>query len=514
MPHYYKPDFVPVRNRLFCTGCQETGAVTISRQKRETTPAFRDTLREMLRKYYGNWELAPLEVSAKTIGNWLSGKNTPNHKTFGVFLENAEKFPDDVKERLWQLYEETEEVADKATIAPENAASVLAVPAPPAAESREFVILRQIVDVISDLGSKDLDPKKAKVLIGRVREIVKAGMSAEEVRHLDFYIMLASIPIYRGLGQTEAVKDLLHELEREVRTSDDLPDVLRASFYHHRGVIRCYVEGRYEDAITDYQQAYEAFERAGQVCDTAGVFVDVGMAHWCSGDLINASHYIDKGYALAEANQCSETYLIATGNLGLVNLVRGKLEEALPLIQEHLKLAITFQHKKEIVRAQANRGVVYYYMGRYVEALNDLTIDAKNAQGQTEGLSLAFAFMALCRMKLNDEREALNCAREALWIAQKNSLDHAKIPALRAMAECAMDSESARAYLLEALDLARGSSVYQEAACELSLAKVEPDPELAEQYFRQGKTKLERMGAGAWITSPHREDAPFIMLVG
>lgn len=451
----------------------------------------------MLELYYPEWEHKDFRASTKAIMSWISGKNTPNRTTFGAFIKSADNFPAEVKQTLWQLYNVSDDNRQLKA----------------ASDDRDFELIRKIVDVIGTFGTKQLNPRDAEGLIKQIREIARHQMSDEQARYADFYIKLALIPLYRGLGQIDDLMDMLQELEAEIQSTPELSDVLKGSFYHHRGVIRCYIQGDYQNAILDYQEAHQFFQLTDHVCDVAGVLVDIGMAHWCAGDLRSAELLIEKGHKQAKSNHCSETYLIATGNLGLVNLTRGKLEEALPLIQQHFELAVTFHHDKEMVRAQSNRGIVYFFMERYAEAFNDLTHDARNAKGQTEGLSLAYAYIGMCHLKMNDIRKARQCTEEALWIAEKNNLTHAKISALRAMAECAMNSTSARGYLQEALELAKGSTIYQEAACQLSLGRILSDPEEAEAYFQQGREKLERMGGGAWIKSPNREDAPFIMMV-
>jgi tetratricopeptide (TPR) repeat protein len=237
------------------------------------------------------------------------------------------------------------------------------------------------------------------------------------------------------------------------------------------------------------------------------------MAYWCIGDLRNAENFIEKGQKVADANNCSDTYMIATGNLGLVNLVRGKLPQALTLMQRHYELALALNHEKEMVRAQANRGIVHFFLENYEEAARDLKIDVKHSQGETEGISLAYASLGVCYLRLGKIEEAREYTEQALWIARKNDLTHARISALRAAAEVANDVDLAREYLVEALELASGRSEFQEAACLLSLGKLLADTLDGIACYQDGKRKLEAMGGGAWIRSDSIHDAPFIAML-
>jgi tetratricopeptide (TPR) repeat protein len=487
------------------------------RTKRQTTQEFRDTLEKMLQLHYRDWENQDLGVGWKTIKSWISGDHTPNPKNFAAFLEQAAKFPPEVATQLWRLYLEIEGKSPDASAEAEPPAPAPPVNADPETASKVnrdhklILMIRAMVSKIVRISVEYLNPQSAGELIDQLRNDVLPLMEPEDQQYVDFYIKIALISIYRGTGRIDELMHLLQELEAEIYTTPDLNDLLKGSFYHHRGVICCYTQGNYLGAIEDYQQAKDLFHAAESYCDVAGVLVDTGMAHWCIGNLLEADKLITQGRNLAESHDCKATYMIATGNLGLVYLTRGLLEEALAHLIEHLNLAQKRNFEREIVRAHANRGIVYYFMGRYEEALEDLKIDVRYSKSQTEGMSLAQAYLGLCYLKLGQYAKARKATGKALWIAQQNNLIHAKISALRAVAECATDADSARETLLEALNLTRGRSTLQEAACLLSLARLMSDSSEGKAYYREGKQKLKLIGAEAWITSPDIEEAPFIV---
>jgi tetratricopeptide (TPR) repeat protein len=468
------------------------------RHKRYTSQAFRDTLRNALEADYQAWQTYPFDVSTKAIESWISGKNRPNVKTFDAFLTSADRFSEAVRETLWQLYK----TADTPSPTP-NAN----------ADNRDLMLVQEIIDMIVEMSIRHLNSKSAEQLIEKARARFLPNMAVEQAEYFEFYIKLALIPIYRGLAQIDDLMALFEDMDRQIRAAPDLNDILKARFYHHRGVVRCYIQAEYQAAIEDYQRACSLFCTAQRDCDTPGVLVDTGMAYWCMGDLHNAESFIEKGQNAAGMHDRRDTYMIATGNLGLVNLGRGKLTQALTFIQRHLELALAINHEKEMLRAQANRGIVNFFLGNYEDSTHDLSIDVKHSQGETEGISLAYAYLGLCHLKMGRRENAVRVCEQALWIAEKNDLIHAKISALRAMAEVAADVENARGYLLEALELARGRSAFQEAGCLLSLGRLMPDVRSGKALYEEGKNKLARMGGRAWIENRAFEDPPFIMMM-
>jgi hypothetical protein len=114
-----------------------------------------------------------------------------------------------------------------------------------------------------------------------------------------------------------------------------------------------------------------------------------------------------------------------------------------------------------------------------------------------------------CYRLLGQYEEGYTLAKRSLEEASAHGSILLKIGTLRCIAEFGTDQGQQAAYLREALALAQGRRLFDEAACRLSLASLSGD----QQQWQMGERLLYEIGAHHWLRGRSIQHAPMIPVV-
>ncbi len=312
------------------------------------------------------------------------------------------------------------------------------------------------------------------------------------------------LAVARGLGlrtegKTEGAYAEMLAAERLLATAaGSYPDV-RAQVLQHQGIL-LWMLGENTEAEQRLETALRIAEDLDDIFFQALVQGNLGLVYLAQGRLRMATSQHQTSIHYARQHGASWQIVVYTGNLAVLNLYRGNLAQALETADSQLAIAEDLRIQLEIYRAQANRGMVLFHMGRTAEA-----ISALRREKATPGIIYA---NQVCTQLYLGRAYALRGQYTLAWReinqAKASAADLHSAPldivVLRVMAEVARNPLAAREWLEQALAMAVESGRdFDRAACLLSLAALAESEAARQARWEEGAELLTGMDADAWL---------------
>ncbi len=329
------------------------------------------------------------------------------------------------------------------------------------------------------------------------------------------YIVLAKVPVLRRSGQVKDAIRLIDTVVDQIKTIVDIDQSRLASLYRKRATLY-WASGNYQQATRDLVQTISLYQQEGAIYDEITARGDLGLVYWSKAELDKAEQSMQQAIKLADEFNARWRLTAEIGNMVAVYMSRGRLVEALQFLDQHEKLATQLGDVTELSRVIGNRGTVLLYLGKYQAALADLqtSYELFKDQGRAESVIASYIDLSYCYFGLGERERALQYAQKALKMARCSEFSTIRIIALRCIAEQTEDIEKRRAYLDEALALARAHERrLDEAGCLLSLCEITQEPGKKNRLWEEGKKLLEECGASAWLEGASPENPPFVIMV-
>jgi len=355
------------------------------------------------------------------------------------------------------------------------------------------------------------NPRETDEILDRVENMILGSDKGKNPRII-FNLRMQRLRIFRALAMTEKIMQLIAQVSEDDIELMGLDRETRAEWYHNLGVIYCWIQGDYQKALDAFHKASAEIILTGDIGWDAAVIADMGLVYWNQGNLKLAEDNLALGKQLfLQISGHDRQVIMCIGNLGLVYLFQGKLEEALKSIQHQLNLAIDLRYIKEIRRSTGNRGVIKFHLGQYDEAITDLASEMYQTMPQNEGFLYAQINLSRCYRAKNNFDLAYKLALEALNLAEEKNYASIKVVAKRALAEC-VSSEQAIPLLQTALEEAKNLHRYfDEAACLMSLSEYLANTPVGGQFRKDGEAILRKIGAELWLQRrPSRLELPIL----
>jgi tetratricopeptide (TPR) repeat protein len=273
--------------------------------------------------------------------------------------------------------------------------------------------------------------------------------------------------------------------------------------------------GDYPAAVHALQTAIRLFE---QVEDTvAAIFArgNLGLVYWSMARYDLAEQGMRQCAAFCEQFNVRWRLISEVGNLAVVYLGQGKLQQALRHVHRHFDLARRYGHSHEVSRARLNRGAIRVYLRQYESARHDLEESLKRVtrEGRQELIAAVSIDLSLCYAGLGELKLARHFADSAYAMAEEMAFPGLTIIALRTLARYGEPDERIN-HLQKALSVARQHHrLLDEAGCLFSLAGLAEDEVKQAAYWQQAKDLLEKMGATAWLEHHTPEKPPLLALM-
>ena len=315
-------------------------------------------------------------------------------------------------------------------------------------------------------------------------------------------------------GHSDTALVLLTDTIKKLEATSKIPPNVLADCYSARSTVR-WSQGKSLLAIDDSKQAIELASLAGYEFEKNTYCSSLGMYYWAVGELKVAEETLLN--CIRREEQTNVYYWLAynVGNLALVFLSQGRIQNALMMVERHMALAKDHTSPAENMRALDNYGIVRFHVGDYLSAKIALEQNMPVYENQTmrTNLIVQLANLSRCHRALGETDRAINAAEKTFEYAEQQSYPTAKIIALRCLAEIRIPEQS-KALLYQALALAHQCHIaLDEAACLLSLAHIEKNGNKRKKLWQDGSQILKKIGADAWLEGHSITNPPQIPLI-
>ena len=331
-------------------------------------------------------------------------------------------------------------------------------------------------------------------------ELKKHLLPKEERQCLHVELLLQKADIQRRQGSPDQAIDLANRSLCMAKRYAPQVELLLAEAYCQSSYAH-WTREEMSESIQKLKSAIAIYDGLGHRMAQIDCQGDMGLIYWSALRYDEAERTLQKGIHLAEENKALWWQAVQTGNLGLVNFTRGKLSQAMALMEQHYVLSNLTNNKAEEERASGNIGLVQIFRGNFQDAYERLQHNLEYAEKAklfiAQGVILANLAWALEGLGLLTDAE--QCALEALKISEKMDSVQLRIIALRSLGELQNDSDKKARYVEEAYILAHERSRrLNEAGTLLTLSACTND----ERYYQNAVKILRALGSKAWMDVP------------
>jgi tetratricopeptide (TPR) repeat protein len=214
----------------------------------------------------------------------------------------------------------------------------------------------------------------------------------------------------------------------ELAERSELPcDLLRSDIFHWRA--RCHRRGRdFEAAREDVERALELAQGLGDRRKTAAAYFQASLVVERTGRWLLSRTYAEKAKALYEELEDERNVGRLLNNLGGLNLLLGKPQEAIEQLKASFAVAVEAESQAEAGQAMNGLGTVHLHLGQWEEAENHVREALRLLDGREDMLDeIGQAQIVLGRSLLERARldEAEECFRAAdASFEQLSSISH------------------------------------------------------------------------------------------
>lgn len=323
------------------------------------------------------------------------------------------------------------------------------------------------------------------------------------------WLCLTRAIVYRAEGKLELAYEQTIEAERLLVDAGS-PDIhMMGTVYQHQGLM-LWALGRYKEAELQLQYAHHIFIDIDDIFTQAFVEGNLGLLNWSMGKLVSSMNHTTDSLSIARMVEANWHVAAQTGNLALLQLYKGDLNQAFEKVTQHKQLATDQEITLEIHRANINRGAILFHRSRFAEALSALERGRKIEGLSPMGKACLLVYLARVYAHRYRKTDAWQCIEEVTAIMDSTQSPPLKIIVLRTKAEITHDEDKARKWLREALILSEDTNRdFDRAACLLSLAALEPH-DSSQVYWHAGAALLAGMDADKWLEGASSQKPPVL----
>jgi tetratricopeptide (TPR) repeat protein len=304
---------------------------------------------------------------------------------------------------------------------------------------------------------------------------------------------------------------LLDDVIEQFKLTSKVDSNIVADCYSARSVL-FWLQGEALLAIEDLNQAINLVSMDGYEFAENAFRGNLGLCYWSIGELKQAKETMFHCIRVAEQSKIYYWLVFNIGNLAMVFLSEGRIQEALVMGERHIALAKNHSSPAENMRASDNYGVVKFHAGDYKLAQNILEQNVPFYETQIGKADIVIQLVNIsrCHAALGETDQAISLAEKAFDYAEQQSYPSPKIVARRCLAETQSPGQG-KVLLEQALMLSRQyHRRLDEAACLLSLAMLQENEDDKKELWEEGMKILNIIGASLWLDGCSRERPPKI----
>ena len=212
--------------------------------------------------------------------------------------------------------------------------------------------------------------------------------------------------------------DLVRELNEE--TAETATGTVKAAALHHLGIIHL-DQGRYDEAVTMYQESLKMKEELGDRSGIASTLGQLGNVHYVQGRYDEAVKMYQEGLKIFEELGNRSGIASTLGQLGMIHQDQGRYDEAVTMYQESRKIAEELGDKRVIAITLGQLGMIHQDQGRYDEAVTMYQESRKIAEelGDKRVIAITLGQLGMIHQDQGRYDEAVTMYQESRKIAEE-----------------------------------------------------------------------------------------------
>jgi len=358
--------------------------------------------------------------------------------------------------------------------------------------------------------------QEAESLLLTLSEKIRGASPEPDTRDkivAEAHLVLQEMKIFHRQGKAA---DAIYIANRTMEQLDGVKNFdqnLVVNIYKERGNIRL-LFGDYPGAAKDLEQTILLLSREGDKRAETFTRSELGNVYLNMSNFDLAEIAFRDSIATCERINARWQLISEIGNLTVVYLSRGLLQQALTYVNRQIELAQHANHQDEYHRALSNRAFIYIYLKRYSLAIKDIntSLDWFRAQKIHSAVIVSNFKLGMSYDGLGDRNKAQSLIEDSYEQALSFNIPSLQIFGRRCLAAY-HSPEKAKILLYQALLLAQKfSRRLDEAGCLLALAEYSESQLQQLQFVKDGKAILQEIGATAWLDIREQEIPPLIIL--
>ena len=176
--------------------------------------------------------------------------------------------------------------------------------------------------------------------------------------------------------------------------------------------------GLWREALSSLRERLE-IEPSDSPSIRAGFHLEMAHCQQRIGEYDRAERAVERAMSELKGDSHSETALQAAEISALLNIARGRYEDAMAVCVNAMQQVGA--DSEAVAPFRAVRGIALVYLGRYKEAIEELkaVIDVFRANGDGVRLIMALSGMGIAYQHIEEDRQAVLAYQDALEIARK-----------------------------------------------------------------------------------------------
>ena len=334
-----------------------------------------------------------------------------------------------------------------------------------------------------------------------------------ERMNAEAHLTLQEMRILHRQGKAADAISIANKVMEKLDGVENIDRSLVVNIHKERGNIRL-LFGDYPGAAKDLEQTILLLSREGDKRAETFTRSELGNVYLNMSNFDQAEIAFRDSIATCERINARWQLISEIGNLAVVYLSRGLLQQALTYTNRQIELAQHANHQDEYHRALSNRAFIYIHLKRYSLAINDIftCLDWYRSQKIHSAVIVSNFILGMSYEGLGDPNKAQSFIEDSYEHTLSFNIPSLQIFARRCLAPYT-PPEKAKILLYQALLLAQKfSRKLDEAGALLALAAYSDSRLQQFQFIQEGKAILQEIGASAWLDTGKQEIPPFITL--
>jgi tetratricopeptide (TPR) repeat protein len=212
--------------------------------------------------------------------------------------------------------------------------------------------------------------------------------------------------------------DLVRELNEG--TAETATGAVKAAALHNLGSVHI-AQGRYDEAVTMYQESLKIKEELGDRSGIASTLGQLGNVHYVQSRYDEAVTMYRESLKISEELGNRSGIAITLHQLGMIHQQQGRYDEAVTMYRESLKISEELWGRSGIAGTLHQLGMIHHDQGRYDEAVTMYreSLEISEELGDRRGIAITLHQLGSIHHDQGRYDEAVTMYQESLKIKEE-----------------------------------------------------------------------------------------------